>query len=304
MGRKVDWLKGIIVSLITPFDQNEEINEQALRMHIDFLIEKKINVLFPLSTTGEFFKQSMQERKKVMSIVVDQANGRIPVMPGCHAFSTKMSIELAKYAEDVGADGICLLPPYGMFPLADEALYNHYKDVNEATELPVSVYTEQNVTNDMPLDLLNRLADLPNIMGVKLSTTDMERFQLGVLNLSNRIAVCTGMEQVFVPALTFGGLGGYLGTANMVPEFWVKVYDLFMGGNLRDALELNKKFTFVVTPVVLKYGFSETIKEALNIRGMNMGQTRRPSTKGVMITPKEKEEIRKMLLDLGITLIE
>jgi dihydrodipicolinate synthase/N-acetylneuraminate lyase len=236
--------------------------------------------------------------------VVDQANGRVPVMPGCHAFSTKMSIELARYAEDVGADGICLLPPYGMFPIADEALYNHYKDVNEATELPVSIYTEQNVTNDMSLDLLNRLADLPNIMGVKLSTTDMERFQLGVLSLSNRIAVCTGIEQVFVLALALGGLGGYLGTANMVPEFWVKVYDMFMRGNLREALELNKKFTSAFSPIVLKYGFSETIKEALNIRGMNIGQTRRPLTKGTIITPKGKEEIRRMLLDLGIPLTE
>jgi len=304
MGRKVDWCKGIIVSLITPWDNNEELDEQALRRQIDFLIEKGVHGLFPLSTTGEFFKQSMEERKKVIEIAIDQTKGRVPVLPGCHTLSTKWSIELAKHCKEMGANGITLLHPYGMFPLGEESLYNHYKDVNEATDLPIAVYTEGHITNDMSFDLMSRIADLPNIMGIKLSTTDMERFGHGVQKLSDRIAVLTGMEVLYVPVIMLGGVGGFLGTSNMIPEYWVKVHDLATAGNLKEANDMMVKFNNLAIDLIGKYGFSETIKEGCNIRGLNVGQTRRPRGWGDIkpITTEGREEIRKMLVEIRIPL--
>jgi dihydrodipicolinate synthase/N-acetylneuraminate lyase len=296
MGRKVDWLRGVIVPVITPFEKNEEVDYESLRSVVDFLIEKKVNCLFPLGGTSEFHRLTQEEKKKVVDIAVDQANGKIPVMPGCHSLGTKLSIELARHAEDAGANAICLLQPYGLDAISEGSLFEHFKDVSQAVDLPMMLYTEEMV-NEPSLELVNKLANLDNIMGIKLSTLDLYKFQRGVRLFGDRIAVCTGMESVYLFGLMVGGAGGTLGTANMIPEYWVKMYDLFSKGLLEEALEMHNRSTMKIEEVTGKHGFREVIKEALTLRGIPAGRTRRP---GKPLPASARDEIAEMLKNVGI----
>jgi len=285
-------LKGVIVPVITPFEKDEALDEDSLRKVVDFLIESKVNCLFPLGATSEFYRLTQEEKKKVIDVVVDQANGKIPVMPGCHSLATKLSIELARYAKDAGANGICLLQPYGMDTLSEDALFGHFKDVSDAVDLPVMLYSEMGVVNEPSLELVDKLANLSNIMGIKLSTFDMFRTQRGIKLFGDRIAVCTGIESVYLFGLMAGAAGGTLGTANMIPEFWVKMFDLFSKGSVREALDMHNRLTMKIDEILMKYGFGETIREALKIRGIPAGRARRP---GKLFPSSARNEITEML---------
>lgn len=296
MNTRANWLKGVITPVVTPFEKNEDVDYQALRSVVDFLIEKKVNCLFPLGATSEFHRLTLEEKKKVIDVVVDQANGKIPVMPGCHSLGTKLSIELAKYAKDAGAKAICLLQPYGMDALSEDRLFEHFKDVSDAVDLPMMLYAEVSMVNAPSLELVNKLANLDSIIGIKLSTSDLYKFQRGVKLFGDRIAVCTGEESVYLFGLMVGGAGGTLGTSNMIPEYWVKMYELFSKGLLKEALEMHNHVT-IINDVIEKFGFRETVKEALNLRGIRAGRTRRP---GRLLPSSARSEVAQMLKHLGI----
>ena len=296
LGRKVDWLRGVVVPVCTPFDSDENVDEEALRRLVDFLIEKRVNCLFPLGGTSEFYRLSIEERKKVIDVVIDQANGRIPVLPGAHTLSTKLSIELAKYAKDAGADAVIVLQPY-FDPISEDQLFKHYKDICESVDIPVMLYAEQGVVNELSLELISRLADLDSVIGIKLSTCDMCRFERGVELFGDKIAVLVGIEEMFVPGLVVGGVGGVIGNANFCPEYWVNMYDLFLKGDIKGALEIQKKFSRLTFNLIGKYGYREVIKEALNLRGVSVGKPRRP---GAAISEEARSEIRDMLEKMGL----
>lgn len=291
VGRKVDWLKGVVVPVCTPFDDSEDVDEDALRGLVDFLIDKKVNCLFPLGGTSEFYRLSLEERKKIIEIVVDQANGRVPVLPGAHTLSTKLSIEIAKYAEDAGADAVTVLQPY-FDKTPKDRLFQHYSDICEAVGIPVMLYAEQGVVNEPSLELISKIADLDDVIGIKLSTSDICRFQRGLELFGHKIAVLVGIEEVFVPGLVVGGAGGIIGNSNFCPEYWAEMYDRFLKGDVKGALELQNKFSRSTHDLIDRYGYHEVIKEALNLRGIRVGRPRRP---GGAISDEVRPKIRDML---------
>jgi len=291
MGNKEEWLKGVMVPVATPFSDDENVNEEALIRLVDFLIEKGVNCLFPLGGTGEFYRLSLEERKRIIDIVIDQANGRVPVLPGAHTLSTKLSIELAEYAKNAGANAIIVLQPY-FGKLSEVQLFQHYKDICESVDLPVMLYANQGVVNEPSLELISKLADLDNVIGIKMGTCNMCWLERGVELFGDKISVLVGMEELFVPGLIIGAVGGVIGTSNFCPEYWVNMYNLFLKGDIQGAIELQKKYSRLSYDLINKYGYHEVIKEALNLRGIKVGSTRRP---GVTLTDEAREKIREML---------
>lgn len=296
MERRKGWLKGVVVPVATPFNNKEDVDAQALRGLVDFLIEKDVNCLFPLGGTSEFYRLSLNERRKAIDTIIDQANGRVPVMPGVHTLSTKLSIEMAEYAKNAGANAVVILQPY-FDELSEEQLFQHYRDICEAVDIPVMLYAEQGVVNEPSLELISKLVELENVIGIKLSTCDICRFQRGVEMFGDKIAVLAGIEDVFIPGLMSGGVGGVIGTANFCPEYWVEMYNLFLKDEVREAIELQKRFSRVTYDLISEYGYHEVIKEALNLRGVKVGRTRRP---GVTLTMETREKIKEMLIELGL----
>ncbi len=296
MGRKVDWLKGVVVPVCTPFDEEEDVDEDGLRGLVDFLIDKGVHCLFPLGGTSEFYRLSLEERKRVIDTVIDQTNGRVPVTPGAHTLSTKLSIEMAKYAEEAGADAVTVLQPY-FDETPEDGLLKHYSDISEAVDIPMFLYAEQGVVNELSLKLISKIADLDDMIGIKLSTNDICRFQKGLELFGDKIAVLVGIEEVFVPGLVVGCAGGVIGNSNFCPEYWVEMYNRFLKGDVKGALELQNKFSKATSDLIANYGYREVIKEALNLRGIKVGRPRRP---GGAISDPVRPKIMSMLEEMKL----
>jgi dihydrodipicolinate synthase/N-acetylneuraminate lyase len=296
-GHTSDWLKGIVTPVVTPFDDEENVDEEALRTVVNFLVRKNVHVLFALGGTSEFYKLSLDERKRVIDIVVDEAHGRKPVIAGCHANATKLSIELAKHSKDAGASGIVILQPY-FSRLSDENLLRHYKDINDTVKIPLVIYSETGMVNEPSVEVMDKIADLSNTIGIKLSTYDMERFQRAIRTFGHKINVLAGVEDTMVPGLLAGAVGGVMMASNVAPEYWVKVYELYQHGKVHEAMKMQSEFLQTFFPLGFKYGFHEVLKEGLAIRGVNAGRARRPGSS--TLSSAQHREVQKALSDLSL----
>ena len=146
--------RGIYPPMITAFKPNEDVDLEATREHVEFLIEGGAHGIIVCGSTGEFFNMTIEERKRVISAVVDQVNGRVPVIAGTADCSTRVVIELSKYAEDVGADGVLIVPPYYYKPNERE-IYEHYRLIAEKIDIPIMLYNNPGTSKvHVPPDLL------------------------------------------------------------------------------------------------------------------------------------------------------
>ena len=129
-------IEGVLVAMVTPFDENEELSKSAVHAIVDYLIEQGVHGLFPLGSTGEFFALSLMEKKLLIDLVVEAADGRVLVMPQTGGITTRESIELSRYAERAGADAVSVLTPFFTKPTQEE-LCQHYEEIAEAVDIPV-----------------------------------------------------------------------------------------------------------------------------------------------------------------------
>ena len=166
--------KGSLVALITPF-KDGAVDEDAFRKFIDWQIEQGTNGLVPVGTTGESPTLSHEEHKRVVEICVDQTAGRVPVIAGCGSNSTAEAVDFTKHAKAAGADAALHVTPYYNKP-TQEGLYQHFKAINDAVDLPVVIYNIPGLSVvDMKVETMARLAKLPNMVGVKDATADLVR---------------------------------------------------------------------------------------------------------------------------------
>ena len=139
-------IKGIVVPLVTPFNADESVDEGALRTIVDYLIEAGVHGLFPSGSQGELYALSGDEKKRVMEVVIEQANGRAFVMPSTGAVTTRESIELTQYAQSVGADAVSVITPYFIQPSADEQI-EHMTRISNSVSIPVLAYNNPGRTH-------------------------------------------------------------------------------------------------------------------------------------------------------------
>ncbi|HDJ89226.1 MAG TPA: dihydrodipicolinate synthase family protein, partial [Thermoprotei archaeon] len=211
-------LKGLIVPMITPFNEKGEIDEDGLRQITEWLIHSGVNGLFPNSSTGEAAKMTLDERKKVMKIVVDEANGKVPVFPGTGDPSTKNTLELTKYAEDIGADGVVVVAPYYFKP-DESSLIEHYKSICSATRIPIMLYNiPQSTGYSLSINVIVKLAKIKNIFAMKDSSSNMIYFHKIILSTRGELLLFQGSEFLLLPSLVIGASGGVLGMGNICPK--------------------------------------------------------------------------------------
>ena len=166
-------LRGILPAMVTPLDDQEELDEAALRHLVNYLIEAGVHGLFPVGSQGEFYALSPEKKGRVWEIVVEEAAGRVPVCAGTGAITTRQVIELNKLAEEAGVDAVSVLTPYFIQPTEAE-LYDHFIAVAEATSLPVLLYNNPGRTGvKLSVGLVARLGEHPNIVGIKDSSGDL-----------------------------------------------------------------------------------------------------------------------------------
>jgi 4-hydroxy-tetrahydrodipicolinate synthase len=267
--------KGSLVAVITPF-KNGKLDEDALRKLVNFHIENGTDGIIPCGTTGESATLSYKEHEDVIRIVVDEVRGRIPVIAGTGSNNTVEAVELTKAAKEIGADGALVITPYYNKP-TQEGLYQHFKAVAEAVNIPIVMYNVPGRTavNMLP-ETVGRLAKISNIVGIKDATGSMQVLTEILLNTSDEeFCLLSGDDFVYFPFLCCGGDGVISVVANIAPKITSQLYDNFVKGNFQEA----RKLHFAVNELA-KVMFLQTnpipVKKAAALMGLVEDEIRLP----------------------------
>ena len=269
--------EGIYVAMLTPFNENGEINEKELRRMVDFKIKAGVHGLFPVSTTGEAVHLTMDEKTHSMEIVVDQTRGRVKVTPGVGSSYPGESILLTKKAEELGCDGIVIAPPY-FYQLSQEMIEKYYESIIDSTDLPVILYNIPLFTQPLSYDVVKRLSRRKNVVAMKDSSgsmVDFVHFMDKVRIAGEDIAFLTGREETLFPCLMMGGKGCMTATSGVLPEIMVGIYNAWKHGDYDKARGLQSiipLFVRTMFALPLPLGF----KVAMEVRGFQMGPPRQP----------------------------
>ena len=210
-------LKGSIVALITPF-QNNTLNEDVYRKLIHYHLKNGTNGIVPGGTTGESPTLSHDEHKKIIEIAVNECNGKIPVIAGTGSNSTSEAVDLSKYAEKAGSDALLVDTPYYNKP-TQEGLYQHYKKINDNVGIPIIIYNiPSRSVIDMSVKTMTRLYELKNIAGVKDATGDLNRVDQQLKSMGKEFVQLTGNDDNALEFNKRGGVGSISVTANIAAK--------------------------------------------------------------------------------------
>ncbi|MDD5844281.1 MAG: 4-hydroxy-tetrahydrodipicolinate synthase [Atopobiaceae bacterium] len=270
-------LKGIVVPIVTPMNEDETINTDELRRQVDRQIEAGIHGIFPFGTNGEGYILNFDEKKLVLQTVIDQVAGRVPVYAGTGCISTKETIEQCKMAMDCGADVLSVITP-SFAKASQHELIVHYETVAAAVpEAPIVLYNIPARTgNALAPETVAELAKIDNIVGAKDSSGDWTNLSAYIeLTKDMDFAVLSGNDSLILKALQAGAKGAIAGCANVYPKNMVGIYENFKKGDLEAA----QKCQDAVAPLraCFKYGNPNTVvKTAVNLLGYPVGKCRAP----------------------------
>lgn len=237
-------MHGVVIPMVTPLTENDQVDVPSLRRLTDFLIDKGMDCLYPCGTTGEMAYLTDDERILVVETVVRQAAGRVPVFAQVGAANTTSTIRLAQHAAACGADGVGVVTPW-YFQLPDDALLAYYKEVSASVpaDFPVYMYgIPQNAVNDISLALAERVAEAcPNVVGVKYSYPDMTRLQQLMTVRNGAFDVLVGPDHLYEAVTAVGGKGVISGNAMIVSEHYVAVREAMARNDWASATLLQRK---------------------------------------------------------------
>jgi len=289
-------VKGVIPALVTPFTKKDEVDLKGVEKITKFLVDNGVHALMPVGGTGEFPSLLREEKRDVVAAVARVAKGKIPIIPGTAACSTREVILLSNEAHEAGADAVIVTAPY-YFKLSDASLIQHYTTVAKNVGCPVIVYNNPLYTgNPMSPQVIAQLLGVKNIIGVKNSSPDMGQL-IEMIRLSPKgKSLCTGIDSQFYPALCVGASGLYSTAAGIVPAQMVKLYDLAMAGKHAEALALSMKLQSLNRYLEYDPGYVAPAKEALNLLGLPGGFLREPLPQ---LTAGEKAGVKAALKEIG-----
>jgi 4-hydroxy-tetrahydrodipicolinate synthase len=267
-------LKGAFTAIVTPF-KNGQFDEAAYRELIEFQIQGGIHGIVPCGTTGESPTLSHDEHKKVVETCIDQVKKRVPIIAGSGSNSTSESLELTKHAQAAGADYALMITPYYNKP-TQEGLYQHYKTIASQTKIPIVVYNVPGRTsvNLLP-ETVARLAELPNIAGLKDATGDLKQGAKTLELCGDKITVLSGDDFTTFPLLCVGGMGVISVVSNVVPGDMAGMCDAFFKGDLATARKLHYKMWPLMEAMFIETN-PVPVKAAMKLLGKITGDVRQP----------------------------
>ena len=283
--------RGVYTAIVTPFNEDESVDEDALRNLIDYNLDNGVTGIVPCGTTGESPTLSHSEHDRVIGLTVQHVNGRAPVIGGTGSNSTREAIRLTQHAESVGVDAVLLVNPYYNKP-TQEGLYRHFKAIADSVNIPCIVYnikgrTAVNVETETLLRLIN---DCDNIVGVKEASGDMNQIRDVINQRSDGFSVLSGDDNITFDLIKAGGDGVISVASNFIPD------KMSLAGNFEEAETLNQQLMplfeaeFVETnPIPIKY--------MLSVKGMCQEVYRLPMCE---LRPHSKEKVSAVLTDLGL----
>ena len=289
-------LTGSMVALITPMYENGDIDFFALEKLVNFHIEAGTRAIVSVGTTGESATLNHDEHIEVMKKTIEYSNGRIPIIAGTGANSTSEAIELTQAAKDINADACLLVTPYYNKP-TQEGLYQHYKKIAESVEIDQILYNVPGRTGvDMSVDTVARLADIPNIIGVKDATGDLNVAKSLIENCPEDFILLSGDDGTAIEFILMGGHGGISVTANVVPVLLSMAYENAIKGNSDKAKEIDLEISNLHSHLFLESN-PIPVKWALYKMDLCQRGIRLPLT---ILSQEIQDTIEKDLLDQGL----
>ncbi len=276
---KTDFIRGVVVPILTPIDESEQIDEAKLRDQVDYVIRGGVLGILAFGSNGEFYAIEEEEMERGLRIIIDQTAGRVPVYMGIGGISTKKCCRLARMGVACGAAGISVLQPMFLKP-TEEELFEHFKIIAASVPgTPMLLYNNPGRVNyTLSAELVERLAtEVDNIVGMKDTSGDITQtaeFIRRTRHLGFR--VFGGKDTLLYASMCHGAVGGICTAANFMPELIVAIYDKYMRGDLAGALEAQFKLNPVRLAMDLA-SFPVATKDMANLRGRDIGLPYRPS---------------------------
>lgn len=287
--------KGSIVALITPFTEGA-FDEAAYRRLIDWHVEQGTDGLVPCGTTGESPTLSHDEHRRVVEVCIEQAAGRLPVIAGTGSNSTAEAIALTRHAREAGAAAALVVTPYYNKP-GQEGLYRHYRAIHDAAELPIIIYNiPGRCIVDMTVETMARLAELPNIIGVKDATQDLTRPIRTRLAIGPQFCQLSGEDGTALPFLAAGGHGCISVTANVAPALCAEMHQAWQRGDLAAATEIHDRLMPLHVALFCETSPSP-VKYAASLLGLCSEEVRLPL---IELSDGGRESVRRAMTHAGI----
>ena len=288
--------KGVIPAVLSVFDKNENLNEQDTRAFIRHLMRYEFGGLYLTGSTGEAFLMNSEERKRLVEIVMDEVGEALPVVVHVGAISTRESIALAEHAKSVGAAGISSVPPF-YFKFNEEQIFNYYRDIAEATDLPMIVYNIP-LAGMMTVGMIERFSKIENVKGVKYTGTALYEVTQIRDACKPDFQIYGGCDELGSSNIALG-VDGIIGSFyNCIPDLYLKIWKAVKNSDVQTASILQRKALQIIMLGVKSGSMMACLKLWLRCAGIPAGYARRPFTN---FTEEEAEFLVRSLLELDET---
>ena len=290
-------LEGIMPPMVTPFTENEKIDEEALIRETQFLVEAGVQGLTVCGSTGEGYSMTSEEISSVTALVKDEVGSNLPVITGVIADSANIAIAHGIAARKAGADALMVTPVHYVFKPTDEGNFEYYQRICEVVGLPVMIY---NVIpwNAISVDLAVELSRIKQIIGIKQSGGDMHGLADMIIALGDRISIMSAIDDMLFPSFLVGANGAIACICTIAPKLCVDLWEASESNDIRKCIKIHKRL-LTLWRVIGKGDMPARAKEALEQIGRHVGPGRGPM---IQVSENTKAEIHNALLDTKLIL--
>jgi len=289
-------IKGAFPVLITPMDEFQEIDWNGVKQNVNYFIEQKVAGIIINGSTGEFVSLSKKERFKMVETVLKEVDGRIPVIVGTAAETTKETIEYTKHAEAHGADCVLIINSYYCKP-KEEEIYFHFKEISNAVNIPIMLYNNPFTSGvDMSIELMLRIGkECENVTHIKESSGDIRKVRDLVRQGESAFQVFCGSEDLVMESYLVGATGWVSVAGNIVPGLVTKMYEHFQNGEFENAWEINDTILPLCEFLEGSGKYVQIVKRAMELHGQTGGPSRYPR---LGLTQEEDQKLQQILLQI------
>jgi 4-hydroxy-tetrahydrodipicolinate synthase len=289
-------LKGIYTALITPF-KNGMLDEEGLKRLIEFQLQGGVDGIVPCGTTGEASTLTYEEHERVIELTVKFVNGKVPVIAGTGSNSTHETVELTGVAKKLGSDMVLLVAPYYNRP-TQEGLYSHFKKVADDVDIPIVLYNIPTRTGvNMLPELVARLAEIPNIVGIKEASGSLQQVAEIYRLTKGEFAILSGDDNIFLPMMALGARGVISVLSNVLPEKIKMLSKAFLDdGDVKKARALHMELMPLFQAMFVEVN-PVPVKETLYYMGLIEKEVRLPL---VPLTDKNRDYLKTVLREFGL----